>query len=242
MFRRSRVFKILKNKSGASLLFVLGAMLLLLSVGVSTLAAAGASSGFAMTQKAYSRVVILSDSIHRNIMYSLQHDPSNEDMLAYRLAYSLYEAKRDDPVDGLGAIDLQIGFDDQVFNERFESGEITVQSVRLLFPSQKVVIKPAKPAIPAIPAESGVLISREAKTATVNATMTVVVEIEAAGRIVKTIATYRYSGGELTDDPRGEHADVFDPEAEFDMEFRPGDEGRDGFGRWELVKYEKVDS
>ena len=77
----NRLIRILKNKTGASLVFVVGVMLLLLAVGVSALTAASSNAGFAQRQRQFNQVRILADSVHQNILFSLQSDPSDEGLL-----------------------------------------------------------------------------------------------------------------------------------------------------------------
>ena len=215
------------------MLFVLGVMLLLLAVGVSTLAAAGASSGFALSQRNYSRIMLLGDSVHKNILYSLQNDPSDDSLLAYQLARALYAAYETDSGAGLESMELVLSFDAPELSEKYNNGDIYVESITLAFPRQEVTVRPAKPAV--TDEDGGLLAPREPKTATVNAVMTVMVEVAAGKRTVRTVATYRYSGGALNDDP-------LETGTGGEMVFLPDDGNGGGFGKWELVKYEKLDS
>jgi Tfp pilus assembly protein PilV len=88
----NNIRKTLKRTSGASLIFVLFIMLFLMSIGVSTLAAAFANSGYIMRQSDYSRVRLLYESVHENIMHSLQVNPEDDDYLGYQIAMAIFKA------------------------------------------------------------------------------------------------------------------------------------------------------
>ena len=254
MKKQNGIIKILKSKSGASLIIVLGIMLLLLSIGVSTLVAAEANSGFLFKQKEHSRIMILEDSVHQNILFALQReaiDPEDEeDLLSAKLARAIYEAN--DPYvmlsanpEGLDEITMDVSVGGVDLKDG-GFGSIKLQSITLSFPrhEQIVIITPPIPAIwsPAVhDPDTGVQISpktlarpREPKTATVNATMIVTVKIDAGDRIVTSRAFYEYTGGELSDDPDDIYEEVDTTEV-FPMVFTD-------YGRWELINYEKADS
>ena len=148
-----------KDNNGASLIFVLAAMMLLFAVGTSVLVAASNTVGYLKQQKEHSQVMILDESVHKSIMYSLQadpFDPSDEEKLLPRLSWqlvmALYEAKDDAfSADGLGVISLEAVIDTDGapldLMDADTDRDIYVNSISLSFPRQEVIIIPAVPAI-----------------------------------------------------------------------------------------------
>lgn len=221
MRKQYKIVKILKDKTGASLIFVLAVMLCLLVVSVSVLAAATSNAVHIKNQKIHNQLLLLDDSVHNNIMYSLQQDPMDwmegTEFLSYQLLMALYESH--DEGNELADIELTPEI----------SGMDDLNSViTLSFTEQLVRIEPEIPEIPATNAEvdrdGTVLVPaspgspRVPKTATVSARMRVTVVTEVDGKVMTTIASYEFMGGALTDD-----------------HITNG-------GRWILIKYEKADS
>jgi len=248
MQKENKVIKILTDKSGASLIFVLGIMLMLMAIGTSVLTAAGANVGFSLKQREHSQIMILDDSVHKNIMYSLQGGNTTDedyetDFLSPQLVMAVYKANDPDlTMSPLGLADMQLVI--ELGNEGIlESGNIKVDSITLSFPEQNVVITPPAAAIytsvynDADDITGKTLSSpREPKTATVNAAMVVTVEINAKGKITTSRAIYEYTGGMLTDDPEGEFSNEENGDAQ-EMGFADG-----GYGEWRLIKHENIDS
>jgi hypothetical protein len=160
--------------------------------------------------------MVLDASIHKNIMYSLQnHDPADENhFLSLQIARALYDARNDYESGVLGAtgrlgdITLDVSFSGGVDL----SGDIRVESITLSFPEQRVVITQPIPAIwvdDHMDGDEDQELSpweyspppRVPKTATVDATMEVVVVISVNGVSETSRATYQYTGGRLSDDP-----------------------------------------
>lgn len=229
--------KVLKNKSGASLIIVLGIMLLLMAVGVSALVAASADTGFVLKQKEYNRVMIFDSSIHQNILYSLQG--GEDEFLSTQLVRAIYKAN-DSGEGKLGDIemDVSVGGTDLTGDD---IGKIRLEGITLSFPDQEVSIRQPIPAIYSTtyddegePAGKVCVAYREPKVASVNASMIITVIIKANDRFITSRAFYSYTNGELSDDPDGEHQEVATTEV-FDMIFTD-------YGKWELIKYEKADS
>lgn len=242
------MIKILKEKTGSSIIFVLGIMLLLMAIGASALVAASANAGFVLKQSEYSRIAILDDAVHKNILYSLQHNPQDETLLSWPLVMAAYKANDPDlagsyQATGLADIPLSVSIDHGV---DLGSGNIKVESITLSLPEQNVIITPPVPAVyTEVYDEEGNLAERildtprEPKTATVNAAMTVTVEINAKGKTITSRALYEYTGGKLADDPDAQgvtHTRV-ESDAVFEMTFTS-----DGYGKWRLIKHENVDS
>lgn len=233
--------KIWKNNSGTSLIFVLAVAMFLMAICASALVAAGANFGTSLNQKAYNQMCILSDSIHKNFMYSLQHDPEDTALLGAQLAEAVYRANDPDLTAGTGLTDFEMEW--ALLNKAgdefdLEGSGIVMENVLLSFPVQSVVITDEVPSIPPtgaitddegnllVPADPGY--PREPKTALVDAGMTVTVTFLIEGRRVTSLAVYEYTGG------RFENLTEGDPES---MAFASG-----GYGEWRLLKYEKLDS
>ena len=229
--------QIMKCNTGASLVFVLGIMLLLMAIGASVMTAASAGIGTNVRQNQYNEAVLLNDSVHRNILHSLQTvaDPDDlsafENSLASQLVKMIYEN------DVLPEeIELDLIIDDTVI------GTGTQHKITLSFLFYEARQAGPSDFIPEIP------IDRIAKTISINARMivTVTTEINSGvslrneNRVITTKATYQYSDGVLTDDPGGEFAQVPADEvpADLPMVFKP----EDGYGTWSLLNYEIIET
>jgi len=240
---KNKIKAILKDKSGVSLMFVLGVMMMLLLIGASLLVAASSNVGTNIRQNEFNRVMLLSNSIHRNIMYSLQADPENDGLLANQLAWIIYEAQDEDIDD----ITLRLDMDADI------PASMSVNII-LSIPFHEVRVFEASDYVPGIE-ESGYFdgevwivieatpeIPRIPETAEIKAEMLVTVVIESnamvreGSRLVTTQAAYEYRGGFLTDDPYGIHQTNPNPTG-LEMAFAP-----DGFGIWSLISYETVES
>lgn len=227
----------LKNKTGASLVFVLAIAMLLLAIGASVLAAATANRGSYIRQKEHNRVMLLSDSVHRNIQHSLTHDPGDKDLLGYQIIKELYNlilADDDDDIE----IELTIAIDGDNLDD---------VTIKLTFPFRDVQIRESRDHVPGIPIGGGVVepippIPRTPKTATFNVVrMVVEVKIKTTGvairdtnRYITTQATYEFRGGVLTDNWPDNATTNPPADADLPMEFTE-------FGDWELKSYEFVD-
>ncbi|MCL2424795.1 MAG: hypothetical protein FWD05_00490 [Oscillospiraceae bacterium] len=224
----NKASRILKDKSGMSLMFVLGIMFLLLAVGASVLTAASANIGSNVRQSKYNTAIVMTDSIHGSIKHSLEMTPSStdyldedfENSLAYQIAQLIYNNTNSEvPIETV-ELDIDIPGVDMSAVESIAL-EILFQDVRFAGPVDAV--PETIPPTPRIP-----------KTATVNAQMTVctIVEIESASlretpRFITTVATYEYRDGILSD----ENADGEIREMNFS-----------DFGKWVLVSYEIIES
>lgn len=220
---------ILKSKSGASLVFVLGIAMILLAIGASVLTSATASRGSYIRQEEHNRAMLLSDSVHRNILHSLQ-DPNAPGLLARQIAEIVRDHYYENGDDGL-VIELSINVTDDVI-------------IKLSFPVIMVYdVEDARPFEPEILVneEEGILepqdsIPREPSFARIRATMDVTVEVE-SNRAIKTQATYEFRGGELLDN--WPYNDTANPTTQVELEslkmiFT-------SYGKWELISYEFVD-
>ena len=191
---KNRIFEICSSKSGASLMFVMGIMLLLLAVGGSLLAAASANYGSNIRQNQYNAAVVLNNSIQSNIRHSLQipaTNPGFENSLASNLARAVYDASIEG--ESLTMFELNLGN---------VPGLVTVEAnrnarVTLLFSAQHVHITPARDAMPEFPPPDP-LGFRAPRTAIISARMIVEVIVDAGtandARVITTRAIYEYSG------------------------------------------------
>jgi hypothetical protein len=232
------ISRVLKDKSGASLLFVLGVMMLLMAIGISAMHAASANVGFNLRQREYSQVMILGESVHRNIRYSLEHGSgSTDNRLSYQVARAIYRANdsyysTEYSTNGLDKIELEIAIGSGVIPDVHDNDNLVwVDSITLSFPHQNVIVKPAIPMIPAVtevidgnPVVISPEIPRVPKSATVNARMVVDVVIGTRNRTVTSRAVYDYTGGILSE---VSYAGA--------MQFVTN-----GYGKWSLVSHENV--
>jgi len=235
---KNKIATILKSKSGVSLMFVLGSMTLLLIIGASVVAAATTNYGSNIRQNQYNRAVVLCNSIHRNIMYSLQipptiqtaplTPPSQNPAFTNSLASQLVLAMLYNHADPKEEFELELtGAAGVAINSRNPNYTIT-----LMFPSQDVRITDP---IDAMPELGPPFDERTPRRATVSAVMivSVVVEVGSTGvartneRVITTHATYSYNGGELTDEMSPNTTMAFTEE---------------GYGKWELINYEVFES
>jgi len=217
---------VLKSKSGASLMFVLGIMLLLLAIAGSIMAAASANIGANVRQDRYNRAVLLTDSVHRSIKHSLEAMPNTEayidnefaNSLAFQIARAIYE-NADAPND---TVELNIdiaGVDMSSVNSI--TLDITYQDIKFNGP------------IEAVP-ETNPPMQRIPRTATISAQMNVcvVVEVDTASlrdtpQLITTVASYELSGAVLSDtNASGEIGEMIFSD----------------FGKWVLKSYEIIES
>ena len=246
----NKIIKALKCKSGASIIFVLGIMMFLMAIAVSVMAAGTSNAGALIRQNEYNKVLLLGKSMHDNIMFSLQADPENESLLGYQLAYAIFKVYDSDDADpGSGTtrprlgdihdmkISLNSGGGVRVLYDPLDPSTdiINVSNVVLMFPVQDVIVSPAIEFEP-VYLENGEYqeVPRIPRTAAVNARMVVDVVIAARDRHITSRAVYEYKNGRLIE-IENTSGGIDDPD--YLMIFEPG-----GYGIWELVSYEIIDS
>jgi len=239
---KNRIIEICSSKSGASLMCVMGIMLLLLAVGGSLMAAASANYGSNVRQNQYNAAVVLNDSIQRNIRHSLQipaTDSGFNNSLASNLAKAIYEA--DNVGESLTMFELNLG--------NTVPGLHTVEAdrnarVTLLFSAQNVHITPARDAMPDLfpyPDPRGL---RAPRTAILSARMIVEVIVDAGtandARVITTRAIYEYSGV-LSDN--GTWNEALTPAGTMSFTKINPDNPNDTAepGQWKMVSYEISD-
>jgi hypothetical protein len=194
------------NKTGASLVFVLGVMMMLLAIGVSVFAAASANTGARLRQEVYHQVVLLNESVQESIFHMLTQkpveyaNPVTSTNLLTRLAWEAYRERSAE-----GAEELFIGLDGFEFAGSGVSllgadRGISIASVKihLTFPGTQIRITPARDeiSIPDLdddgnPMDTGIFVPREPKRVLVNMDIEVAVEIDAGGRSVFSSAFYK---------------------------------------------------
>jgi hypothetical protein len=269
--------RFIKDKSGAaSLIFVMGLALLMLSAGVIAVLSGSSSLGMTVNQYQHNRLLILDKSVQENVMYSLQSDAASEVHLSSQLASALYEYN--DPLlptlgAGLGEIDVQslvVGAEEYIGSTE----AMTIKSIKFSFPVQNVVINPPIPAQykaeiiepeegvePATPGTTGnleepeieyiLIAERQPREIYIDAIMTVTIESTTGSKSIKTVTTYQYTGGYLSDDPEGLHSTEPHPEADpippesYPMiftDYQIDGEERSGYGRWSLIQRENLDT
>jgi len=258
MLPKNKVAVILKSKSGVSLIFVLGIMLMLfamggavisgtnarIDIGSSVMGAATANFGSNIRQEQYNKAVVLGESIHRSLKQSLLND--NADSLGRKLPRAIFDIYEFYPTDAITGDDARIA----AFRSGFPltlvgdpkvvaalAGATYQITVSFPFPN----VNPSLAYHAPIPAMPELDIIRIPARATLNAKIVVEVEVSLQGgadsRSVSTFATYEYRGGELSDYNGGANNNVTDPDFIGALEFEAG-----GFGTWELVSYEIIES
>ena len=237
---KNRILAILRSKSGVSLMFVLGIMLLLLAIGASVMTAASANIGANVRQNQYNRAVLVGNSIHRNIKHSLKIEQGSgddfENSLAFQIADAIYKASL--PTGSLTEkieieLNLAVGAAPIDANHSVIL-EIFPHEVDVRFAGPVGSIGETDPPTPRVP-----------RTASVHArmTVTVVVEVETGivvrdeNRTITTQATYELNA--LMSDINvvaidEQDSTVFDDN---DLELVESDE----FG-WELINLEIIES
>jgi len=238
------------SKSGASMIFVLGIMMFLMAIGVSTLAAAGANTVFVVRQNEFNRVRFLDESIHNSIRDSLQFafDPADEDKikesLRYQIAMAIYRAN-DPDYNGHGYSNINPGLDNSELEIFINDEEINTLSGALIQVDQITLkFQDAEKQQNGvrinnrITLESGDII--EPKSATLSALLKVEVELSVRdwgtgeiypdGRKVTSVSIYSYSGGRLKE----KDSPITFPG---EMVFNTDEFGEAAYGIWELVSY-----
>ncbi|MCL2068962.1 MAG: hypothetical protein FWH00_03595 [Oscillospiraceae bacterium] len=208
------ILHVLKDRSGMSMLFVLGIMALLLAVGVSVIAAAGANTGLAVRQENYNRAMLLDNSVHRGILHSLNNTPLSQDIIM-----DLYNKRK--AFDGADD-EFSVG---SITLDTTVGGDPDIAAVTLTFPVNPTVsIADEIPEVIFNPVEirndAGDIIETiqpdpippVPETAIINADITVIVVVGG----VESRAVYRFKNGELR-----------------------GGSFHD-YGEWELVRYERI--
>jgi len=225
-----KIVSVLRSRSGASLLFVLGVLMMILLVGTSVMAAATGNIGINIRQERFNAAMLLSDSINRNIKHSLNVTPADagfEESLAYQLVWAVFDAHEENAP--LGEIELGVDI------PGVDMGDV---AVTLEFPFIDVRITDPVGDIP----ELG--IARVPRTARISARMVVTVEIEtviglSTDRLITTQAIFEYRGGVLSD--YADHADALsadpmtDPTLGYEMDFHESE-----YGSWELLSFEVI--
>ena len=231
-----KVKTLLKSKSGASLMFVLGIMMMLLAVGASVMTAATANVGSNIRQNHYNNAVLLSDSIHRNIMHSLNMDESDADFdtsLRNKLSTALYEANK--PVANDGDTNLPLdGFEMSVGVDGVDMSALERIDVRIPFQD----IRFAGP-VGYVP-ETGT--NRVPFTASINVRIIVTVEVSihptgmarVDDRTITTRAVYELSNAFMSDE-----GDILYTEEDSSI---TGELEFESFGNWKMVSYEIIES
>jgi len=263
---RETLKKLHKDNSGASLLFVLGIMMFLLVIGTSVLIAASTNVGYMTNQMERNRIILLEESVHNTIMFSLQNndDPNS---LGQQLALALFRASENC---GECAISFNIWhrclvdipnvgivFNDGVggtFN--FINENVTINNIRIEFPIQ-IVDRVAFFAWAEFdwPDDDAPVATwfREPRVAFIDARINVIVDIRVRNRFgndrfIRSRAVYEYMDGVMSDHPlcpAGCDGAAHQPDACFDG-FTEAQANQNypmfftNFGTWRLVSYENI--
>jgi hypothetical protein len=205
---KKRITAALNNKSGVSLIFVLGVMMLLMAIGTSVLTAASANVGANIRQDNYNRALVLSDSVHRNIMHSLLEPDQNDELvfensLAYKLIRAIHLDKENE---------IPNTFDLEIDIPGVDMDALESVSIGFIL-KHKTPIGPFGAIFNDLYNSDGDIIGeylhtkRTPLTVRIDVVMvvTVMVEVEGSGsafgnRVIITRATYSYNGGTFSDE------------------------------------------
>jgi hypothetical protein len=252
----NKIKGIVRDKKGASVIFVLGVMVFLMAIGISVLVAAtttGMSSP--IKQKEHEIHLLKHDSVHRNVMYSLQADPTDENgFLSAQIVRLLYD-EWDNLDEGETLDDLVVPVVAQLDN----GNHLNNAEVSFSFRNVNVNVTEAIPAVLTLVPDMldldgfpmtwklsfeyfdngyGKSEPRIPHTATVTAEMVVSVRINDGGFVMLSEAVYRFTGGYFSDDPEGIlHYDNDTVGFVGDMLFTD-----DGYGEWEMIGYAIIEN
>lgn len=198
------------------MIFVLCLMMLLMAICASVLVAASASAAASTNRITHNRLVLGADSIHKNIMYSLQKDDGNiDDQLWGKLIWAVYEAN-DNGGTGMGEMNVEMSFSSGRTLDTLE-----IESLVFSFPMDKQNVN----IFPAIDGVSDTGIPRIPKTAEINITLAVKSKVKSDNKTLTTVATYEFTGGRLSD------FNPANPQAAGTMAIIDS-------GEWRLISYE----
>jgi len=255
MLPKNKVLAIIKSKSGVSLIFVLGIMLMLFAIGgavisgtnanvnIGSSVTGAATANFAsnIRQNQYNRAVLLGDSIHRTIRQSLL-DSSSATSLARKLPEELYNKRQLIFDNRTPDFDADEKVEEIVFDFKITTGPAAVTdanyTIKIIFPMSlnNPSIEFNGP-MAAMPELGEGFTTRTPRTAAINAKIVVEVEVflqGTDGRKVTTLAAYDYRGGVFSDASSDRKPD----DITFDDSLLVFTE----FGVWEMVSYEITES
>ena len=238
---KNRLCSIVKNESGSSILYVLAIMLMLVIIGTSVLTAAVANVGFSTRQSDHTKGVMLSDAIHRNLMYSIQTPPSEntsggagEEYLSTKIPDALIALNAENMLAEewhsnqvyLQPFHMELDFPDtdveyESKNVRLEDGDGN-QSITVKFTKQQITYHAAVPGVGALPYEPAV--------ANLVIDMEVSVTVYINNSPMVNVAYYQFNGTYQDDES-----------APFSMGNLDGMVLKDGW-EWRLIRYEKAQS
>jgi len=230
-------------------------------VGSSVMGAASANFGSNIRQRQYNEAVLLSESIHKTIKYSLEESNESNSLTNQLLKLifidsEIIQQRRDSAAED-GTI-----VDDIVFDMAIAGLADSIGSrftVNLRFPQSvgnpEILSQGPIPAMPELGSsttddedEDGNPITIETLThpripRTITISAVIVFEVEVflqgtSGRSITTLATYNFTGGQYSDDPDGLYSAVDDPNfiGEIDPD-KPVDSGT-----WKMISFEIIES
>jgi len=242
--------RLLRGKSGASILFVLVAMALLMVIGFSTLTAASANIGARHNRQIHNRIDMYAESLQRTVKHSLVETSGDDDgkllddadTLGGQILRAAYEGARPDGVAG-GTLTITLKPPDIAAGTDIDLLGVIVLRIEIdINPLDVVITKPwiQQTTIPDPDDEDEIKIieTRIPGSASISGVATIIVTVEGEGhrrRAVTTAATYNLSGGYLE-----ENRDEIEFDATLDT-LDMGDMKIVNAGDWGFISYEKVD-
>ena len=268
MFLRNKLrlaYNTLKSKSGVSLIFVLGIMMMLfaiggavisgasssIDIGSSVMGAASANFGSNIRQRQYNEAVLLSESIHRTIRQSMYKTNEGSDFntsLAYNLPLAIYESReaieemRADAITDIKALEgivMELTIDFPGIADRINVN----YSINLIFPlavsNPSIITEGPRGAIVDIPTIGNPILVRPRVpiTVTINAEIVIEVVVPLQGSGDRTLATQATYElrGAVWSDSGNIADDEIKPEIIGTLDYIE-------FGTWKLVSYEMIES
>jgi hypothetical protein len=221
---------VLRDKRGASMLFVLAAMLLLMAIGVSALTAAGANFGAAVDKRNENQLNLYVNSMELTLIKALENEA-----LRNRILEEVYD-------DEFSPIPLVPDYLPEIFDISVSVDKMRVSvppaSSTLAIPAQPpspgCVCGPddpiedctCPPASPGSPAEYDVT-----QTATISGNVIVTVKASYRGLTVVSVMTYQCNGGRLQGTVRSVNRNIDVPRSAMQIVNR---------GNWEFQQHQRV--
>lgn len=203
MFLKRIMLRFMKNKAGASMVFVLFAMSILMVMASSAMVATGSAVGLGVNQRNYNQLKVYSESINKSIMYALQKNGSdagkdirNVSTLGGQMLRALYNYADNGEIRSFLPDSMNVSLD-------YFGLPVTKISIEYETLPTSTNITPSIPASPAEYNQLGYLIKlpveRKPKKATIESIVKFIVYIKVDNKEVKVESKYNFFGASLED-------------------------------------------
>jgi len=229
--------KVLRDKSGASLIFVLAAMLLLMAIGVSVVTAAGYNLSAGLTQRDRNQLDLYVSSMEQTIHAALLEDIEGAtiDTVSTLGGLILKDAYRSGDGQYTRIYPLSISIPDSVNATYTVSVAVTI-NVRIFTPEYEIATIPDPDSDPDMPDYIDIIVDRSPQLAYANGTVTVTQTTTNETSVfsdtplgITTVTTYSYSGVVILED----YAHYSDPVTDSNMHIVDP-------GMWTVIRHEKT--